>query len=69
MSERDRPDSEIEIEIDGKTLSFPRAAFEEGRQVLNLMGGDVYTERIWYRDSIQAFFAALKRDGFLTIQL
>jgi hypothetical protein len=68
MSESDKLEAEIEMDIEGKNVRLPLRAFEEGARVLNL-SGDFYVGTVWYRDSIQAFFSALKRDGFSTIQL
>jgi hypothetical protein len=48
----------MEIEVDGKTLSLPQAAFNDGASCLNLSRNPMepYVGTMWYRDSIQAFF-------------
>jgi hypothetical protein len=58
------------IEVDGKDMQLPVAAFVAGASVLNLARGPMepYTGTAWYRDSIQAFFAALKDLGLSRVE-
>jgi hypothetical protein len=60
----------IVIEVDGKDVQLPAAAFVAGASVLNLARDptETYTGTVWYRDSIQAFFAALKDLGLSRVE-
>jgi len=58
------------IEVDGKEMQLPSAAFVAGASVLNLVRDptEPYTGTAWYRDSVQAFFAALKNLGLNRVE-
>jgi hypothetical protein len=57
----------VEIEIGENVVSLPRVAFEDGARILNL-SLDFYTGTAWYRDSVQAFFSALKASGLSKVE-
>ena len=56
------------LNVDGHKIRLPRAAFEDGARVLSL-SGETYVGTDWYRDSVGAFFGALKAHGVKTIVL
>jgi hypothetical protein len=49
-------------------IRLPRASFEDGARVLSL-SRETYVGTDWYRDSVRAFFWALKVYGVKTILL
>lgn len=67
MSERDRQDLEIEIEVNGKAIRLPREALEEGRCDLGLSTG-IYVGIGDYTSSVQAFLEALSDLGVNSIE-
>ena len=55
-------DDDMTVEVNGRDISLPRSAFEEGARVL---AQSVHTpiKTHWYQESIRAFLAALTAHG------
>jgi hypothetical protein len=62
------PPEMVTFDVDGHEIKLPRAAFEDGARVLSL-SGETYVGTDWYRDSVRAFFWALKARGVKIILL
>jgi hypothetical protein len=55
-------DDDMTVEVNGRNISLPRAAFDEGARVL-AQAVCVPVKTAWYKDSICAFLAALTAHG------